>query len=436
MAAAIPRGAALEKRHVALSGQSDGKAPLKETGNQRNLKGQFQLFEYKDFKAKDAIKGCKYERQSQKLTVSQTPSVIKALKGQTVKIYCSYSDENGEQLRITWGKHNSAHNLCDYTYNKNKTKYRSWYCLEQANITLDFSTNSSSLIFHDLHLNDSDIYFCQLSIEIPPPIQTAEGTGTHLTVEARPTVQLRAETLPYPNEGVQLICTSLEFYPDSIQVSWFKDGQLITNGTENGTLYCNSDGTFSITSFLNLSVFDWNEGGNYSCQVNHSTLSAPITERAPGSNRGVAISESMITAKTKDLKMRMNLTEEYIFSQGWLTRFKHRHGICQLDATGEKKSADNEAAQNYSRTFAEMVQEKKLTADQIYNADETGVLWKCLPTATLAAAGEKEADVDDEFEPPSMCQVIKHPTELQTEFIRATSAKKQGFEVYNSLIGK
>uniref|UniRef100_UPI00398F1AAA jerky protein homolog n=1 Tax=Pristiophorus japonicus TaxID=55135 RepID=UPI00398F1AAA len=107
-------------------------------------------------------------------------------------------------------------------------------------------------------------------------------------------------------------------------------------------------------------------------------------------SKGVAISGPMITAKAKDFKMRMNLTEECIFSEGWLTRFKHCHGIHQLDVSGDKKSADNEAAQNYSRTFTEMVQEMKLTADQIYNADETGLLWRCLPTATLAAAGEKE----------------------------------------------
>ncbi|XP_041066805.1 immunoglobulin kappa light chain-like [Carcharodon carcharias] len=223
--------------------------------------------------------------ESQDLTVSQTPSAIKALKGQTVIINCSYN-ENGEQLRIKWEKKDSAQVLCNYTYNKNITKYTLGHCTERDNITVDLSTHSTSLIIHNLHLKDSSIYFCQVSIEIPPPILIAKGNGTHLMVEAAPTVQLRAETLPYPNEDLQLICTSLEFYPESIQVSWFKNGQLITNGTKNGTPYANSDDSFSMTSFLNLSVFDWNEGGNYSCQVNHSTLSAPITERISVNGQG------------------------------------------------------------------------------------------------------------------------------------------------------
>uniref|UniRef100_UPI00398F569E uncharacterized protein n=1 Tax=Pristiophorus japonicus TaxID=55135 RepID=UPI00398F569E len=56
MASAMPR-VNMEEHHVTSSGQSDLKAAL----NQKKLKGNFQLFEYMDFIAKDAIKGCKYE---------------------------------------------------------------------------------------------------------------------------------------------------------------------------------------------------------------------------------------------------------------------------------------------------------------------------------------------------------------------------------------
>ena len=37
------------------------------------------------------------------------------------------------------------------------------------------------------------------------------------------------------------------------------------------------------------------------------------------------------------------------------------------------------------------MEEKGLTAKQIYNADETGLLWKCLPDRTLVAYREKSA---------------------------------------------
>ncbi|XP_067849156.1 tapasin-related protein-like [Heptranchias perlo] len=224
--------------------------------------------------------------KSKNLTVYQTPSEIRILKGETAQINCSYKYTDAEQLRIAWKRNTSAQMLCQLTENKaNFTAFRD--CTERVNITLDLSTNSSSLVIYDLHLNDSDIYFCKVSIEIPPPTQTAKGKGTHLTVEAPPTIQLTAETLPFPNEGIQLVCTSVGFYPSCIRVSWFK-GQLIINETDDGTLYSNSDGSFSFTSFLNLSVSDWNEGANYSCQVNHSTLPTPITKWISVRNQGPA----------------------------------------------------------------------------------------------------------------------------------------------------
>ena len=38
-----------------------------------------------------------------------------------------------------------------------------------------------------------------------------------------------------------------------------------------------------------------------------------------------------------------------------------------------------------------MVEEKGLMPKQIYNADETGLLWKCLPQRTLVSSQEKSA---------------------------------------------
>jgi hypothetical protein len=38
------------------------------------------------------------------------------------------------------------------------------------------------------------------------------------------------------------------------------------------------------------------------------------------------------------------------------------------------------------------VQEHDLTSEQIYNADETGLLWRCLPNKPLAGGDEKVAD--------------------------------------------
>lgn len=54
-------------------------------------------------------------------------------------------------------------------------------------------------------------------------------------------------------------------------------------------------------------------------------------------------------------------------------------------------SADEDAAKKFVNDFANFIESENLTLEQIYNADETGLYWKCLPRTTLAAEREKRA---------------------------------------------
>ena len=71
-------------------------------------------------------------------------------------------------------------------------------------------------------------------------------------------------------------------------------------------------------------------------------------------------------------------------SQGWLQRFKNRHGISQVSIAGEVRSADAEAANSYPEKLREIIEEGGYAAEQIYNCDETGLCYKMLPNKTLA----------------------------------------------------
>lgn len=106
---------------------------------------------------------------------------------------------------------------------------------------------------------------------------------------------------------------------------------------------------------------------------------------------GMAISGPILIAKAKVLKEEMNITSDISFSQGWLRSFKNRHGIRQLSISGEKRSADSDGATKFCTTFEKVIKEHELTPDQIYNGDETGLYWKCLPTKTLAGNEETSA---------------------------------------------
>ena len=106
---------------------------------------------------------------------------------------------------------------------------------------------------------------------------------------------------------------------------------------------------------------------------------------------GKPMSGQFIIEKAKKFCEEMEIETDVKFSDGWLRNFKHRHGIRAIDVAGEKQSADEEAAAAYSELFSQLIREHKLTPDQVFNADETGLYWRCLPTRTLVGRDEKGA---------------------------------------------
>lgn len=85
----------------------------------------------------------------------------------------------------------------------------------------------------------------------------------------------------------------------------------------------------------------------------------------------------------------MGLEGNFDASSGWLYCFKQRHGIRDLDIPGEALSGDKEAAEKFVAEFNNFVTAENLLPEQIFNADESGLYWKCLPLKTLAFQKEK-----------------------------------------------
>ena len=65
--------------------------------------------------------------------------------------------------------------------------------------------------------------------------------------------------------------------------------------------------------------------------------------------------------------------------------------IRNLSIQGEKLSAAVETVEPFLQKLCKVNEEKGLTPEQIYNGNETGLLWKCLPDRTLVACREKTA---------------------------------------------
>lgn len=73
-------------------------------------------------------------------------------------------------------------------------------------------------------------------------------------------------------------------------------------------------------------------------------------------------------------------------SNGWLEKFKKRNDIVFKKVCGESASVDNTVCENWKEKLPDIVQ--GFHPDDIYNADETGLFFKCLPDKTMALKGD------------------------------------------------
>lgn len=63
----------------------------------------------------------------------------------------------------------------------------------------------------------------------------------------------------------------------------------------------------------------------------------------------------------------------------------YRHDIVGMRVAGEAASVDLDVVNNYRATLPKILE--NFAADDIYNADETALFFKCLPSKTLAYKG-------------------------------------------------
>lgn len=96
--------------------------------------------------------------------------------------------------------------------------------------------------------------------------------------------------------------------------------------------------------------------------------------------RDIPISGPILQEKAINFAERMNVSD-FNASKGWLSRFKTRENIGFKKLHGEKKDADKDAADRWiTDVLPELTRE--YSADDIYNADETGIYYRAIPDST------------------------------------------------------
>ncbi|XP_054089838.1 tigger transposable element-derived protein 1-like [Zeugodacus cucurbitae] len=79
----------------------------------------------------------------------------------------------------------------------------------------------------------------------------------------------------------------------------------------------------------------------------------------------------------------------FIASNGWLRNFLKRNSLHNVKVIGEGASADEHAGRAFPKEFLEAITLGGYEAHQVFNADETALFWKKMPSRTCVAKQEK-----------------------------------------------
>lgn len=110
--------------------------------------------------------------------------------------------------------------------------------------------------------------------------------------------------------------------------------------------------------------------------------------------RNCAVNGPLLQAKARELFKSIypdKKEQDFLASDGWLRKFKRRHGLRFLKVCSEILSSDTTAITPFVNRFRAKIDEMELTKEQIYNADESALFFKMLPDKTYVAACEKTA---------------------------------------------
>lgn len=96
-------------------------------------------------------------------------------------------------------------------------------------------------------------------------------------------------------------------------------------------------------------------------------------------SQGTYVSGPMIAMKAQDLYKELGYVGSFTASNGWLDRFKLRNGIKLCGLREVKHATDSSAVEPFRDAVELLIQSKKLSYQQIYNADEFDLFWKMTP---------------------------------------------------------
>lgn len=103
-------------------------------------------------------------------------------------------------------------------------------------------------------------------------------------------------------------------------------------------------------------------------------------------SQNIPISGPIIKAKAKAFAEQVGY-HNFAASDGWLQKFRRRHAIGFKSISGEALSVNQSDVTHFTENLSSIL--ANYEAEDIYNADESGLFFRALPDKTMALKSEK-----------------------------------------------
>lgn len=104
---------------------------------------------------------------------------------------------------------------------------------------------------------------------------------------------------------------------------------------------------------------------------------------------GEVLTDNLLQKRARELHAEFASPSNFTASRGWLRCFKRRHGMHLAGIHGEKADAKELATEKFLEELSGIIDEENIDEENVYNVDETSLMWKALPRRTLAHEGEQ-----------------------------------------------
>ena len=124
--------------------------------------------------------------------------------------------------------------------------------------------------------------------------------------------------------------------------------------------------------------------GEFSQQLDQKVYEWFVAQRS----KNIPISGPILQERARQIYQELgaSITDDFKASNGWLEKFRIRHGIHHRTICGESAAVDPATTEEWRKRLPSIIE--KYDPNDVYNADETGLFFKALPTRSLVMAKE------------------------------------------------